>query len=110
MEIRSVLDLLQHYPRRYHDRTKRAEIEELTMGEEATVFAEVKKIRGFRTRQGRAMVEAEVFDGSSYLRVVFFNQGWRGKQLPGGNQATFFGRGEYRRAPPQMTNPIVDNL
>ena len=44
MEIRSVLDLLQHYPRRYHDRTKRAEIGELTMGEEATVFAEVKKI------------------------------------------------------------------
>src|SRR5205823_4354400 len=61
MEIQTVLDLIQHYPRRYHDRTKRAEIAELTMGEEATVFAEVKKIRGFRTRQGRAMVEAEVF-------------------------------------------------
>jgi len=110
MEIRSVLDLLQHYPRRYHDRTKRAEIAELTMGEEATVFAEVKKIRGFRTRQGRAMVEGEVFDGSSYLRVVFFNQGWREKQLPEGTEAAFFGRVEYRRSRLQMTNPIVDIL
>src|SRR5437879_6424879 len=110
MEIRTVLDLLQHYPRRYHDRTKRAEIAELTMGEEATVFAEVKKIRGFRTRQGRAMVEAEVFDGSSYLRVVFFNQGWREKQLPEGTEAAFFGRVEYRRSRLQMTNPIVDSL
>jgi ATP-dependent DNA helicase RecG len=110
MEIRTVLDLLQHYPRRYHDRTKRAEIAELTMGEEATVFAEVKKIRGFRTRQGRAMVEAEVFDGSSYLRVVFFNQGWREKQLPEGTEAAFFGRVEYRRSRLQMTNPIVDIL
>ena len=110
MEIRTVLDLLQHYPRRYHDRTKRAEIAELTMGEEATVFAEVKKIRGFRTRQGRAMVEAEVFDGSSYLRVVFFNQGWREKQLPEGTEAAFFGRVEYRRSRMQMTNPIVDIL
>jgi ATP-dependent DNA helicase RecG len=110
MEIRTVLDLLQHYPRRYHDRTKRSEIAELTMGEEATVFAEVKKIRGFRTRQGRAMVEAEVFDGSSYLRVVFFNQGWREKQLPEGTEAAFFGRVEYRRSRLQMTNPIVDIL
>src|SRR5258708_6018138 len=40
MEIRTVLDLLQHYPRRYHDRTKRAESEELKAGDEATVFAE----------------------------------------------------------------------
>jgi len=110
VEIRNILDLLQHYPRRYHDRTKRAEIEELKAGDEATVFAEVKKIRGFRTRQGRAMVEAEVFDGSSYLRVVFFNQRWREKQLPEGTEAAFFGRVEYRRSRLQMTNPIVDIL
>ena len=110
VEIRNILDLLQHYPRRYHDRTKRAEIEELKAGDEATVFAEVKKIRGFRTRQGRAMVEAEVFDGSSYLRVVFFNQRWREKQLPEGAEAAFFGRVEYRRSRLQMTNPIVDIL
>jgi ATP-dependent DNA helicase RecG len=110
MEIRSVLDLLQHYPRRYHDRTKKLEIEELKAGDEATVFAEVKKIRGFRTRQGRPMVEAEVFDGSSYLRVVFFNQPWRDKQLPEGTEAAFFGRVEHRRSRLQMTNPIVDIL
>jgi ATP-dependent DNA helicase RecG len=110
MDIRDALDLLQHYPRRYHDRTKRAEIAELQVGEEATVFAEVKKIRGARTRQGRALVEAEVFDGSSYLRVVFFNQGWRERQLPVGTEAAFFGRVEYRRSRRQMTNPIVDIL
>jgi ATP-dependent DNA helicase RecG len=110
MDIRTALDLLQHYPRRYHDRTKKLEIEELKAGDEATVFAEVKKIRGFRTRQRRAMVEAEVFDGSSYLRVVFFNQPWREKQLSDGTEAAFFGRVEYRRSRLQMTNPIVDIL
>jgi ATP-dependent DNA helicase RecG len=110
MEIRSALDLLQHYPRRYHDRTKQSEIAELAVGEEATVFAEVKKIRGGRTRQGRAIVEGEIFDGSSYLRVVFFNQGWREKQLPVGTEAAFFGRVEYRRSRRQMTNPVVDVL
>jgi ATP-dependent DNA helicase RecG len=110
MDIRTALDLLQHYPRRYHDRTKQSEIAELAVGEEATVFAEVKKVRGGRTRQGRAIVEAEVFDGSSYLRIVFFNQGWREKQLPVGTEAAFFGRVEYRRSRRQMTNPVVDVL
>jgi ATP-dependent DNA helicase RecG len=110
MDLRTALDLLQHYPRRYHDRTKQSEIAELAVGEEATVFAEVKKIRGGRTRHGRAIVEGEVFDGSSYLRVVFFNQGWREKQLPVGTEAAFFGRVEYRRSRRQMTNPVVDVL
>jgi ATP-dependent DNA helicase RecG len=110
MEITSALDLLQHYPRRYHDRTRLSEIAELAIGEEATVFAEVKKIRGGRTRQGRAIVEAEVFDGSSYLRVVFFNQGWREKQLPVGTEAAFFGKVDFRRGRRQMTNPVVDIL
>jgi ATP-dependent DNA helicase RecG len=110
MEIRTALDLLQHYPRRYHDRTKRAEIVELVAGDEATVFGEVKKIRGGRTRQGRAIVEGEVFDGSSYLRIAFFNQGWREKQLPVGTEAAFFGRVEHRRSRLQMTNPVVDVL
>jgi ATP-dependent DNA helicase RecG len=110
MEITSALDLLQHYPRRYHDRRNLSEIAELAVGEEATVFAEVKKIRGGRTRQRRAIVEAEVFDGSSYLRVVFFNQGWRERQLPVGTEAAFFGKVEFRRGRRQMTNPVVDIL
>ena len=42
--IESVLDLLQHYPRRYHDRTRKAEIAELVAGEEATIVAEVKRV------------------------------------------------------------------
>ena len=31
MEITTALDLLQHYPRRYHDRTKQSEIAELAV-------------------------------------------------------------------------------
>ena len=42
MGIETVLDLLEHYPRRYVDRTQRAEIAELAIGDEATVDAEVR--------------------------------------------------------------------
>ncbi|MGH9013734.1 MAG: ATP-dependent DNA helicase RecG [Acidimicrobiia bacterium] len=110
MGISTALDLLQHYPRRYHDRTKQVEIADLELGEEATVVAEVKRIAGRRTRQGRSLVEADVFDGSSYLRIVFFNQHWRERQLPVGTEASFFGKVERYRSRRQMTNPVVDVL
>ena len=40
--IESVLDLVGHYPRRYHDRTRQSDIAELEVGEEATIVAVVR--------------------------------------------------------------------
>jgi ATP-dependent DNA helicase RecG len=108
MELRTVLDLLQHYPRRWIDRTKKTDIAALAVGEEATVFAEVRTVHGRRTRQGRALVEAVVHDGTSMLTITFFNQGWREKQLRVGTEAAFFGKLDVYRGKRQMTNPVVD--
>ncbi len=108
MDIGTVLDLLTHYPRRYVDRTRQADIADLRVGDEAVVLATVKKVQSRRTRQRRAMVEVDVFDGTSYLHCVFFNQPWRAKQLGVGTQAIFFGKLEAYRGRRQMTNPLVD--
>jgi ATP-dependent DNA helicase RecG len=108
--IRNVLDLIEHYPRRYLDRTKKSDIADLRVGEEATVYAEVRKMSSRRTRQGRALVETIVYDGTSYLYVTFFNQPWRAQQLPVGTEAAFFGKLEHYRGKHQMTNPVVDVL
>ncbi len=106
--IENVFDLLTVYPRRYIDRTKRVDLSDLTVGEEAAVFGEVSKISGRRTRQGRVMVEATVADDSGSFKVVFFNQPWRERQLPAGVQALFFGKVTDYRGQRQMTNPVVD--
>ena len=108
MDLHNVLDLLQHYPRRWIDRTKKTDIAELAVGEEATVFAEVRTVHGRRTRQGRALVEVVVHDGTSMLTITFFNQGWREKQLSVGTEASFFGKLDVYRGKRQMTNPVVD--
>ena len=108
MGIKTVLDLLTHYPRRYLDRTRQESIAGLKEQEEAMVLATVKRVQSRRTRQRRAMVDVDVFDGSSYLHVVFFNQPWRAKQLSVGTQAVFFGKMERFKGRPQMTNPVVD--
>ena len=108
MEITDVLDLLMHYPRRYLDRTAQAAIRELAVGAEAMVLATVKRVTSRRTRQGRSLVEVDVFDGSGYLHCVFFNQPWQAKQLKAGTEAVFFGRLEVFKGRRQMTNPVVD--
>ena len=111
MGITSVLDLLDHYPRRYLDRTERAEIAELSIGDEATVDAEVRSIRSRRTRDGkRTIVNAVVYDGTGLLELVFFNQAWRERQLAVGTQVSLFGKVEQYRGKRQITNPVVDVL
>jgi ATP-dependent DNA helicase RecG len=106
--VETVLDLLTHYPRRYVDRTNQVAIRDLRVGEEALVLGVVKRATARRTRQGRALVEVDVFDGSSYLHCTFFNQSWRARQLPAGTEAAFFGKVELYRGHRQMTNPVVD--
>ena len=106
--IETVLDLLTHYPRRYVDRTRQAALAELAPGEEAVVLATVRAAQGRRTRQGRSLVELDVDDGTGGLRVTFFNQAWRTKQLPVGTEALFFGKLDLYRGRRRMTNPIVD--
>lgn len=110
MGIDSVFDLLTWYPRRYIDRTKRVDLSDLNVGDEAAVFGEIKTINSRRTRQGKVMVDATVVDAGGSFKVVFFNQPWRTKQLGPGVQALFFGKvGDYR-GQRQMTNPVVDVL
>ena len=106
--ITTVLDLITTYPRRYIDRTNQARIGELVAGDEALVLATVRRTSVRRTRQGRTLVEVDVGDGTAYLRLTFFNQPWRAKQLAEGTQAVLFGKVELYRGRRQMTNPVVD--
>ncbi len=106
--IHTVLDLLLHYPRRYVDRTKEALIADLVVGEEAMVVAQVRRSSSMRTRNRRTMVNVDLADGQSYLKLTFFNQPWRERQLTPGTTVAVFGKPEIYRGRKQMTNPVVD--
>jgi ATP-dependent DNA helicase RecG len=108
VDVHTVLDLLTYYPRRYLDRTNERQIDELDVGEEAMVLVRVKAVHAMRTRSRKAMVTADVTDGSGFLKVTFFNQPYRERQLKPGTQAVLFGKVELFRGRRQMTNPVVD--
>jgi ATP-dependent DNA helicase RecG len=108
--IENVLDLLTYYPRRWIDRTREARLADLRVGEEALVLVEVRHISSRRTRSRppKVMVTADVTDGSGHLRVTFFNQAWRERQLKPGTHAALYGKLEIFGGRKQMTNPVVD--
>jgi ATP-dependent DNA helicase RecG len=106
--IDNVFDLLTLYPRRYINRTRRVDLSDLQVGDEAAVFGEVEKVTSRRSRQGKVIVEVTVTDDGGSFRVVFFNQGWRERQLSVGVQALFFGKVTDYKGKRQMTNPVVD--
>ncbi|HLW44787.1 MAG TPA: hypothetical protein VKR78_01125, partial [Acidimicrobiales bacterium] len=106
--VENVFDLLTTYPFRYIDRSRRADLADLAVGDEAVILATVRDVRSRRTRNGRALVEVAVHDGTAGLKVVFFNQSWRTRQLPVGTEALFFGKLDTFRGGRQMTNPVVD--
>ena len=108
--VRNVLDLLTHYPRRWIDRTNEARIGDLRVGEEALVLVEVRAVvePPYAGPSPKALVTADVSDDSGHLRVTFFNQAWRERQLQPGTQAALFGKLDVFNGRKQMTNPVVD--
>ena len=108
VDIESVFDLLTHYPRRYVDRSREAKLGEVTPGLEVMVVADVESVKSRRTRNRRSIVEVSLSDDTGSLKLVFFNQAWRSKQLKQGLTVALFGKVDLYRGQLQMTNPLVD--
>ena len=107
-DIRTVLDLVQHYPRRHLDRTREARIADLHKGDEATVFGEVRSSSTRPLRGRRTLTEVVIGDGGHRLTLTFFNQRWREKQLQPGMTVMVHGKCDLFRGNRQMTGPVVD--
>ena len=104
--IKSVGDLMRHYPRRYMVRGELSDIAELKEGDEVTILAEVfsSTTRPIRGRKG-SILEVIVTDGSAKLSLTFFNQAWREKELKVGTQGLFAGKVGIFNSKKQLSHP-----
>jgi ATP-dependent DNA helicase RecG len=108
--INTVADLLHHLPRTYVDRSDRPPLARVPLGSEVTVIAEIQTIATRRPKAKLSITEAKISDDSATLKVVWFNQPFRVKQLPPGTEAAFSGTIESFRGHLQMSNPVVGVL
>jgi ATP-dependent DNA helicase RecG len=106
--IRSVQQLLQHYPRRHLDFSETKDIYKIRVGDEVTVIGDVRKVQAPPRNRPRLPLKVTVYDGTSTLTLVFFNQPWRANQLKVGTTVASKGKVSEFRGRPQMNSPLVD--
>jgi ATP-dependent DNA helicase RecG len=107
--IRTLGELIRHFPRAYEDRTVFKRIQELVPGDTVCVLATVvTQPELHRVRKGLETVKFTVADEGGLLRVVFFNQGFIKDVAAQGEAYIFYGKvtGTVRR--PEMQNPVFE--
>lgn len=113
--VRTVRDLLAHYPRRYADAGEVVDLASVEVGRPATLVGEVIDAQARRLapkgRGRRDLVELVVRQiGGAVFRVTFFNQRWMADRLAPGTVAAFSGKvGEFR-GQLQLAAPKVEVL
>jgi ATP-dependent DNA helicase RecG len=104
LQLRTVRDLLRHYPRRYARRGEMTRLDDLQAGDRVTVLAQVKKVstRKMQRRHG-TLTEVTVGDGVGSMRLVFFNS--RHARLEVGEWGLFAGSVGTWQGDLQFTHP-----
>ena len=104
--IKTVADLLLHFPRRYSKRGELTDFASLPIGEVVTVVGQVQSTnqRSMKGRKG-SIFEVVLGDGNGQLTLAFFNQTWRQAELHAGVQGLFSGKIGAFSGRLQLTHP-----
>lgn len=111
LEMKTLSDMLYHFPRRYVDYANLQPIYRLNFGDEVTVIGTIQSIHARQIRGGRtSIVEAVLSDGSGALRITWFNQPWVTKRVHTGIQVSVSGKIEQYLGRPVINNPEIEPL
>lgn len=102
--IRTVADLLRHYPREYADRRRIGRLRDVRTGETQLVRVELLSLRRSRTRRkGLTIAEALVRDSSGAVATaVWFGPAYRTARISPGTQLILEGRWQFHRSKPAV--------
>ena len=110
LDIFTIRDLLYHFPRRYDDYSKLKTINQLRVGEEATIVASVNNIVRIPTRKGRTLIEAVVSDATGSMRLLWFNQEWHMRSLRQDMMISISGRIDMYLGRPVIWHPEYEPI
>mgnify|MGYP000852728203 CR=1 FL=1 len=108
LNIFTVGGLLEHYPRRYEDRSQLKPIRALVDGELQTFRATVGHVQESRPRQGLTLTKITVRDESGAAQLVWFNQPYVKKWFKPGTDLIVAGKPERRYGQIQISHPEVE--
>ncbi len=109
--IKTVRDLLWHFPARYEDFSQIYKIGDLEPGQQATIQGRIDDIDLRRTwKRHLTLVEATISDSSGSIKAVWFNQPYLLNILRPGRMANFSGKISVSNGELHLAHPTYEVL
>jgi ATP-dependent DNA helicase RecG len=105
--LRTIGDLINHYPRRYEDYSTQTDIIALQPGP-VTIKAVIKQASGRYVKRGMHVTEAVASDHTGSVRLVWFNQPYRAAALKSGADYYISGSFELSHQRLSIMNPSAE--
>lgn len=106
-KIESLYDLLFYLPKRYIDKSKPQDIEDLIEGESATILGEITSSMYLADNKGvRFSVKTE---NGGYISVVFFRQNWLKEKFIIGSNVIITGKYSRFMGQPSLGGSSIDH-
>ena len=107
--IKTLQDLLYHFPHRYEDFSLVSKIKNVQLEKNVTVIGKIVSIKNEYTKR-MVIQKAVVEDDSGKLDIVWFNQRFIPKNIPEGTTVSFSGKIERPGNRLTMTSPDYEKL
>ena len=110
MGIRTLSDLIHHYPRAYENRGDICSLFEASMrgGKCAVVLTVATEPRVTNIRRGMSLLKFKAYDDSGSAEITFFNQSFLKDKFPLGATFRFYGRVELVGKRYAMSSPVAE--
>ena len=108
--ITNITSLLTYFPRTYEDRRTIYRIGDLKSGMTGGVVGNVIAVQEKRPRPRLSILEVVIADGTSPLKIVLFNQGYKKNFYKKGQLLYAYGKAEFQYGSMQMNTPQIENL
>ncbi len=110
MGIRTLRDLVTHFPRRYIDMSAVSTIAQAQIGQSCTIVAEVFEVKLKQPKRNLSLVEVTLNDGTDTMIVTCFRQPWLANRLQRGDRLAVSGKVEFNYEFKRMTNPFMEDV
>ena len=109
--VKTIKDLLYHFPHRYEDLSKIVKIADVKINEIATIHGEIINIKMIRTFKKKMwLTEALIKDESGTIRAVWYNQPFLVRTLKKGVWVGLAGKANYDGKTLFFSNPAHEKI
>ena len=108
--IKTVRELVFHFPRRYVDLSQVETIASASIGQACTLAGVIHRVQLKAPKPRLQLVEISIVDDTSVLIVTAFRQPWLARSLHEGMRVAIAGTVEFSFGYKRMTNPVIQVL